>query len=53
VYLDDNFRLRSIRPHLAAIPLALLGNATLAAAPSQDLINPGVLRYIREIGLVK
>lgn len=26
---------------------------TLAAAPSQDLIHPGVLRYMREIGLVK
>ena len=26
---------------------------TVAAAPSQDLIHPGVLRYMREIGLVK
>jgi hypothetical protein len=26
---------------------------TLAAAPRQDLIHPGVLRYMREIGLVK
>jgi TRAP transporter TAXI family solute receptor len=26
---------------------------TLAAAPSRDLIHPGVLRYMREIGLVK
>jgi TRAP transporter TAXI family solute receptor len=26
---------------------------TLAAAPSQDLIHPGVLRYMREIGLIK
>jgi TRAP transporter TAXI family solute receptor len=25
---------------------------TLAAAPSRDLIHPGVLRYMREIGLV-
>ncbi|HZN24227.1 MAG TPA: hypothetical protein VFB75_08360, partial [Burkholderiales bacterium] len=24
---------------------------TLAAAPSRDLIHPGVLRYMREIGL--
>jgi TRAP transporter TAXI family solute receptor len=26
---------------------------TLAAAPRQDLVHPGVLRYMREIGLVK
>jgi len=26
---------------------------TLAAAPRQDLIHPGVLRYMREIGLVR
>jgi TRAP transporter TAXI family solute receptor len=26
---------------------------TLAAAPSRDLIHPGVLRYMQEIGLVK
>ena len=26
---------------------------TLAAAPSQELIHPGVLKYFREIGLVK
>lgn len=26
---------------------------TLAAAPRQDLIHPGVLRYMREIGLLK
>ena len=26
---------------------------TLAAAPSRDLIHPGVLKYIREIGLFK
>jgi len=26
---------------------------TLAAAPSRDLIHPGVLRYLREIGLVR
>jgi len=26
---------------------------TLAAAPRRDLIHPGVLRYMREIGLVK
>ena len=26
---------------------------TLAAAPSRDLIHPGVLKYMREIGLVK
>ena len=26
---------------------------TIAAAPSQELIHPGVLRYFREIGLVK
>lgn len=26
---------------------------TLAAAPRQDLIHPGVLRYMREIGLIK
>lgn len=26
---------------------------TLAAAPAQDLIHPGVLRYMREIGLLK
>lgn len=26
---------------------------TLAAAPGQDLIHPGVLRYMREIGLVR
>jgi TRAP transporter TAXI family solute receptor len=26
---------------------------TLAAAPSRDLIHPGVLRYMREIGLIR
>jgi TRAP-type uncharacterized transport system substrate-binding protein len=26
---------------------------TVAAAPSVDLIHPGVLRYLREIGVVK
>jgi hypothetical protein len=26
---------------------------TLAAAPRQDLIHPGVLRYMREIGMVR
>ena len=26
---------------------------TVAAAPRQDLIHPGVLRYLREIGLAK
>jgi len=26
---------------------------TLAAAPSRDLIHPGVLRYMREVGLVR
>src|SRR6266566_1789522 len=26
---------------------------TVAAAPSQDLIHPGVLRYFREIGVIK
>jgi TRAP-type uncharacterized transport system substrate-binding protein len=26
---------------------------TLAAAPARELIHPGVLRYMREIGLVK
>src|SRR5882724_1835311 len=26
---------------------------TVAAAPSQELIHPGVLRYLREIGIVK
>ena len=26
---------------------------TMAAAPSQELIHPGVLRYFREIGVVK
>ena len=26
---------------------------TLAAAPSRDLIHPGVLRYMREIGLTQ
>jgi TRAP-type uncharacterized transport system substrate-binding protein len=26
---------------------------TLAAAPSRDLIHPGVLRYMREAGLVR
>jgi hypothetical protein len=26
---------------------------TLAAAPSRDLIHPGVLKYMREIGLLK
>jgi uncharacterized protein len=26
---------------------------TLAASPRQDLIHPGVLKYLREIGLVK
>jgi hypothetical protein len=26
---------------------------TLAAAPTRDLIHPGVLRYMSEIGLVK
>ena len=26
---------------------------TLAAAPHQDLVHPGVLRYMREIGLIR
>jgi hypothetical protein len=26
---------------------------TLAAAPRQDLIHPGVLRYMREAGILK
>lgn len=26
---------------------------TLAAAPTRDLIHPGVLKYMREIGLLK
>ena len=26
---------------------------TLAAAPTRDLIHPGVLRYMKEIGLIK
>jgi len=26
---------------------------TVAAAPSQELIHPGVLKYFREIGIVK
>ena len=26
---------------------------TLAAAPSRDLIHPGVLKYMREIGLLR
>jgi TRAP-type uncharacterized transport system substrate-binding protein len=26
---------------------------TLAAAPTRDMIHPGVLKYMREIGLLK
>ena len=26
---------------------------TLAAAPTRDLIHPGVLKYMKEIGLLK
>jgi uncharacterized protein len=43
---------KMIGEKLAQAQESTLAN-TLAAVPSQDLIHPGVLRYMREIGLVK